>query len=202
MLWTSPPETAVTVMLYVPDEALVTVGGAVELDEPPDEDPEPHPETVTAAVERTTASRAPQRRRRGTESKSTDANDAPVPTTYHGVRPEGVRRAITSCELAVFALFRNAEMVKVVVAAPEVMLTGFTEKANCEATEVSAVAVRLIVPVKPLNGVSVNAIPEAVAPDLTVVEAWHGVSEKSAWLVETTSMGSVPLEPANVALPE
>jgi hypothetical protein len=93
-------------------------------------------------------------------------------------------------------------MVKVVVAEPDVMLTGFTEKVNCEATGVLAVAVRLIVPVNPLNGVSVNAIPEAVAPDLTVVEAWHGVSEKSPWLVETTSMGSAPFEPANVALPE
>ena len=93
-------------------------------------------------------------------------------------------------------------MVKVVVAEPEVMLTGFTEKVNCEATGVSAVAVRLIVPVKPLTGVSVRAMPEPVAPDLTVVAAWHGVSEKSAWLVEMTSMESAPFEPANVAFPE
>lgn len=109
---------------------------------------------------------------------------------------------MTSCELVVLALFRNAEMVKVVVAAPDVTLTGFTENVNCDATGVLAVAVRLIVPVKPLNGVSVRVMADAVAPDLTVVEAWHGVSEKSAWLVETTSMGSAPFEPANVALPE
>jgi hypothetical protein len=90
-------------MLYVPDAAFVTVGG-VELDEPLEDDPDPHPATVNAAVERMTASRAPQRRRRGMVSKSTDARDAPVPTAYRGVRPERVRRAITSCELLVRAL--------------------------------------------------------------------------------------------------
>ena len=83
-------------MLYVPGEALVTVGVGVELDELLDDDPDPHPATVNAAVERMTASNAPQRRRRGMESKSTDARDAPVPKAYQGVRPEGVRRAITS----------------------------------------------------------------------------------------------------------
>lgn len=84
-LCTSPPETAVTVMLYVPVDALVTVGGVVELDEPLDDDPDPHPATLSAAVERITASSAPQRRRRGTVSKNTDASDAPVPTAYQGV---------------------------------------------------------------------------------------------------------------------
>jgi hypothetical protein len=60
-----------------------------------------------------------------------------------------------------------------------VMLTGLTEKVNCEAKGVSAVAVRLTVPVKPLDGVSVSVTPEAVLPDLAEVAAWHGVKEKS-----------------------
>jgi len=75
-------------MLYVPDEAFVTVGGAVEPDELlGDELDPPHPATLKIVVDRTTASSAPQRRRRGTVSKSADASDIPVPTAYQGVWP-------------------------------------------------------------------------------------------------------------------
>jgi hypothetical protein len=92
--------------------------------------------------------------------------------------------------------------VKVVVALEDVRITGFTENANCEATGASTAAVRLIVPVKPLTGVSVRVIPEAVLPDLAVTDAWQGVNEKSFCDEETTSTSSDPLEPANVLLPE
>jgi hypothetical protein len=62
--------------------------------------------------------------------------------------------------------------VKVVVTPlAVVMLTGLTEKVNCEANGVSAVAVRLTVPVNPLDGVSVRVTPEAVLPDLAETAA-------------------------------
>ena len=84
VLCTRVPETAVTVMLYVPGVALVTTG-VVELDEPPEEEPEPHPDAVTAAMDTKTASKAAQRRRLGAMKRSVHASVAPEPAAYHGM---------------------------------------------------------------------------------------------------------------------
>jgi hypothetical protein len=73
------------------------------------------------------------------------------------------------------------------------MLTGETEKLVVAAMPSWFVAVRLTVPVNPLNGVITNVIPEAVAPGWTVTAPLHGVVvellviEKSGLLPETTS---------------
>src|SRR5262249_49763297 len=130
------------------------------------------------------------------------ARAAPEPAAYHGGMPDDLCWAVISDAVVVFALFWKAEIVSVVLTAPEERVTGFAENANWEATEVFAVAVRLIVPVNPLKGVSVRVTPEAALPDLADVAGWHGVSEKSASEVETTSTGNVPLEPVKVELPE
>ena len=133
------------------------------LEDPP---PPPHPAAVKAAAEIATTSKAPQRRRRGSVSNRALASVAPEVAAYHGGMPDDLRCAVTSSPLVVFALLWKAEMVSVVLTAPEESVTGFTENANWEATDVLAVAVKLIVPVKPLKGVRVRVTPEAVLPDL------------------------------------
>ena len=50
----------------------------------------PQPTAVIAASEIRIARRAPQRRRRGTISKSTHASVAPDPAAYQGAVPEGL----------------------------------------------------------------------------------------------------------------
>ena len=176
--------------------------GVVVLDEPLGDEPEPHPEAVNAETDTMTASSTPQRRRRGIVNRRVHAS----------VRPElaasqekcwNPRRPATLRAFVVLALLWKAEIVRTVVEAlAVVMLTGLAEKVNCEANGVSAVAVRLTVPVKPLDGVRVRVTPVAELPDRAELVAWHGVKEKSGLLLETTSITSAPLEPANVPFPE
>src|SRR5271170_5769967 len=111
MLWTNPVlVVAVTVNVYVPGLAGVT--GVVPPPPPPPPEFEvlepPHPATVKAAIESIATSKAPQRRRRGSVSRSMQARVAPEPAAYHGTlfdgyRPEGISLgliafAVVACE--------------------------------------------------------------------------------------------------------
>jgi hypothetical protein len=60
----------------------------------------------------------------------------------------------------------------------------------------STLAVRFTVPVKPLAGVMVKAIPEAELPEVAELEAVQGVRAKSFCELETISTGSEPFEAA------
>lgn len=87
-MWIRLPEVAVTLTVYVPRAAKVVVGVVppepleplelLELLEPP------QPDVEIAATERSNASRAPQRRRRGRTRSIMQAKEAPEPAMYQG----------------------------------------------------------------------------------------------------------------------
>jgi hypothetical protein len=82
-VWIRLPEMAVTLTVYVPRAAKVVVGVVppepLELELLP-----PQPEVEIAATERSKASRAPQRRRRGRTRSIMQAKEAPEPAMYQG----------------------------------------------------------------------------------------------------------------------
>jgi hypothetical protein len=82
-VWTRLPDVAVTLTVYVPGAALVVVVVVVVLLELL-ELLEPQPDVEIAATERSRASRAPQRRRRGRERSIMQAKEAPEPAMYQG----------------------------------------------------------------------------------------------------------------------
>ena len=91
----------------------------------------PQPTAVIALTERTIASRAPQRRRRGKVNRSTQARAVPEPAAYHGVRPSLADPPEGSLirPLVVVALLWEAVRVKVVVTPlAELITTGDREK--------------------------------------------------------------------------
>lgn len=159
----------------------------------------PQPTAVIALTERTTARRAPQRRRRGRVNRSTQARVAPEPATYHGVRPRVADPPDGSLTrpFVVVALLWEAVRVKAVVApVAELITTGDTEKTYDAERAVSATAERAIEPVNPLKGVSVKVTAGAAPPVFAVVDGVQGVSEKSAFVAETISVIRKPFDPA------
>ena len=68
-----------------------------------------------------------------------------------------------------------------------VILTGVTVKDGVAVMPSLLAMVRLTAPVKPLNGVTVKAMPVEVAPGATVTAPVQGVREKSGFEVETKS---------------
>ena len=92
-------------------------------------------------------------------------------------------------------MLSDAVIVSVVVAGvPEATLTDVAEKAKLAAIDVVELIVKVTGPLNPFAGVTVNVIPGAAAPELTLAAVVHGVSPKSAELDETKSELSVPLE--------
>lgn len=174
------------------------------------------PTAVIAATERSTASRAPQRRRRGTVSRTMQARVAPEPAMYQGVWPEGGWLEWGLADDAVVEVVK-AWTTKEVATPAELMVTGETENEVVALAESLLVAVRVTAPVNPLTGLIVKVTPGAVAPGKTVVVPTQGVIEKSGFVADTISTeardplgkppvgsgaSSVPLEPALTASPE
>ena len=113
------------------------------------------PTAVSAATERTTASRAPQRRRRGIVSKSIQASVAPEPAAYQGARPD---RGWFESGLS-WAVVVGVDAVKtkeVVTPVVELTVTGDTVKAVVAPARLLLVAVKFTAPVNPLAGVMVK----------------------------------------------
>lgn len=68
------------------------------------------------------------------------------------------------------------------------------ENEKLAAMEESELIEKVTGPLKPLAEVTVNGIPEAVAPDATEIDVVHGVRAKSGFAEETKSATRVPLE--------
>jgi hypothetical protein len=149
----------------------------------------PHPTAPIAATDKTTARRAPHRRRRGTVRRIIPANVAPEPAAYHGAPPSGLECGAVAAELVTKAVTTNE-----VVTAPlvEVMEIGVTVKEVVALMTLLGLAIRLTDPVNPLTGVMVKVIPEEVPPGRALVDAVQGLGAgavivKSGCVVETMS---------------
>lgn len=77
---------------------------------------------------------------------------------------------------------------------PEATLTLVAENEKVAAMEESALIEKVTGPLKLFAELTVNGIPEAVAPDATEIEVVHGVRAKSGLEDETKSATSVPFE--------
>jgi hypothetical protein len=85
-------------------------------------------------------------------------------------------------------------IVSVVVAEAPDTFTEDAEKAKLAAMDELELIEKLTGPLKPFAGATVNAIPEAVAPEVTAVDVVQGVRAKSALLEETKSPIRLPFE--------
>src|ERR1700721_3538211 len=121
-----------------------------------------------------TASRAPQRRRRGRVKRSMQASVAPEPAAYQGALPEG-RCLMSGLGLAVATVVVKAEMTNEgVTPLSELIVIGVTVKLVVTLARSVLVATRLTEPVNPLTGVTVKVIPEATNPGATPTPPGRG----------------------------
>jgi hypothetical protein len=173
------------------------------------DEPLPHPLIPSippsAATANNAPSNAPNFRRRGTSSSTTQASPAPepayqaLPIAFAGVAESGPtclnRNLPVAPAAALFGTYADRSSV-VVPAAVEVITTGSTVKL-AEAFSVLLVvpAINVTEPVNPFTGVTVNTSPDASVPAAVVTVAAAGVSEKSAAVAETTSIDTDPFDP-------
>jgi len=165
-----------------------------EVPDPPVVDPElmapppPHPEMLIAPNESTSAIRGVNLRLRGAKRKNKPAKEAADPA----YQEKGALPIVLPLAVAVFCA---AVMTRVVWAEdPAATLTLVAENEKLAAMDESELIEKVIGPLKLLAEVTVNGIPDAVAPDATEMDVVQGVRAKSGLDEEIKSATRVALD--------
>lgn len=179
--------------LYVPGFAFVVVEPP-EVPEPPVVDPElmppppPHPEMLIAPIDRTSATNGVNLLLRGAKRKSIPVKETADPAYQ-------CRGTLLSVLALAVVVFCAAVITRVVWADdPAATLTLVAENEKLAAIDESELIEKLTGPLKLFAEVTVNGIPDVVAPDATEIDVVHGVRAKSGFEDETKSATRTPLE--------